>query len=118
MRAVIAFLAFFISALMVSKAYNEDSVVDNWPSLNQVQQMIKLRWEPDGKNIKIFVVGYEAAKIQFSDIHLEIEGTGTDQTLRKESAFFIMAKPSDAQELKVKIKVKENPSFEYNMPLN
>jgi len=118
MRAVFAFIAFFISALMVSQAYNQDSVVDNWPDMTEVRKMLQLRWEPDGKNIKIYVVGYEAAKIDFEDIHLEVENVPSSNQLKKESTYFLMPKPEDSQELKVKVKIKKNPSFEYNLPLD
>jgi hypothetical protein len=94
---------------------------DNMPDMEQVREMVTLRWEPAGKNVKVFLTGYEAAKIEFNDMYIEASyGLGDFKkslTVIKKDKAFLIPKPETAQNLNLKVKVGDEKAFDYNLEL-
>lgn len=93
----------------------------NMPDMNQVREMVTIKWEPSGKNVKVFLTGYEAAKLEFNDLFIEASyGLGNFKksltVVRKDNSFEI-SNPELKKDIKLKVKVKDQDAFDYDLNL-
>ncbi|MCB0392299.1 MAG: hypothetical protein KDD58_13485 [Bdellovibrionales bacterium] len=94
---------------------------ENMPDMSQVKEMVTIKWEPAGKNIRVFLTGYEAAKIKFHDMYIEASyGIGDfkkNLTVNRKSDSFLIANPKSYKDIKLKVKVKDEEAFDYDIKL-
>ncbi len=116
---LVIFSFLFVSTIV--KSQEGDPLIDNWPDMQQVKKMVSIKWEPAGKNIRIFLTGYEAAKLDFSDFSLEVTSEASNPNLgfavQKEKNSFLVNDAINSNKLKVKVKIKEKDALNYDLNL-
>ena len=94
---------------------------DNMPDMTQVREMVTIKWEPAGKDIRVYLTGIEAAKLKFHDMFIEASyGLGVfkkNLTVARDKSSFVIANPESYKDIKLKVKVKEQEAFDYDLKL-
>ncbi|MCB0356720.1 MAG: hypothetical protein KDD40_06915 [Bdellovibrionales bacterium] len=111
---------FVLSMLLSIFAWAQSE--DNMPDMSQVREMVKIKWEPAGKNVKVFLVGKEALNVDYSsEMYIEAKyGLGDFKkslTVVRNKDYFLISNPQSYKDIKLKVKWKDQEVFDYDLHL-
>jgi len=91
------------------------------PSMEYAGKMLTLRWEPAGKNFKLYVTGYEAAAVKFKDLQIEASvGFGKNKkhlVVHRKPNYFYIKNSGHNRKVKLKLKIKGETAGEAGVNL-